>query len=361
MSSIGLPFPSEIDLSEQDIFLADLQLLWPLYTGGKIDAAQDIYAAKVDESEALHQMKKDKAFLNLVKIYYGVVMSKSLFQTRQEVQNALDIHYQHAKKLIAQGQIAKIELLNAQVKLDAAKIETTKAKHKLSIVSLSLHNMIKNSSQPSSNLFVSQNVKAKEYYEDETLQNYAGLSVLEAKSKQTLSLVEIKEAAWHPKVMGYANYNLYKDDSPMMSMAPTWVAGLTVKIDLLQRKDRLQEVQATKLLNSKVTNLIAQSKEDLKLLVEKTYNEMLLYSDEYNSLNSSLDLAKENYRLREIAFSEGLATSVEVVDAQMFLAGAKTKRLNAVYNYVQKISQLSVLSGDRELFFEIENISKVIK
>ncbi len=72
-------------------------------------------------------------------------------------------------------------------------------------------------------------------------------------------------------------------------------------------------------------------------------------------------MAEENLRLRELAFKEGLSTSVEVVDAQMFLTGAKTNRLNAIYNYVQKISQLAVLSGNSELFFELEQTSMEIK
>jgi len=363
MAALPIPinFPSEIDLSQQDIFLADLHLLWPLYTGGKIDAAQDIYKAKVSEAEALHHMKKDRSFLKLVKVYYGVVVSDSLYKTRVEAQKALQIHYEHAKKLKEQGQIAEIELLNAEVKLESAKIEATKAKHKLEIVSSALFKMTKQTLLPSSKMFVNKSIDDEEHYKNETLNNYAGLVVLDAKASQSQSFIGIKEAAWHPQVVGYANYNLYKDDSPLMSMAPEWFGGVMLKIDLLQRKDRSEEVQVARLLNSKVKHLKHQAQEDLKLLVEKTYKEMELYRDEFNSLNSSLKLAKENYRLRSIAFAEGLATSVEVVDAQMFLAGAKTKRLNAAYNYVQKISQLSVLSGDSELFFEIENLSEKVK
>ena len=110
---IPLPIPSEIDLSKQDIFIANLHLLWPLYTGGKIDAMQEIYASRVDEAKALSQMKKDKTFLKLVKYYYGVVLANSLYKTRNDVKNALKLHYEHAQKLKEQGQIAKIELLNA--------------------------------------------------------------------------------------------------------------------------------------------------------------------------------------------------------------------------------------------------------
>jgi outer membrane protein TolC len=146
-----------------------------------------------------------------------------------------------------------------------------------------------------------------------------------------------------------------------MEMAPEWLAGVALKIDLIQQKDRAQEIQAAKLLHSKLHHLHEQAKEDLELLVHKTYNEMLLYRDEFYSLSASIELAQENYRLRSIAFSEGLVTSADVVDAQMFLAASQTKRLNAAYNFVQKVSQLAVLSGERALFFESLSASKEIK
>ncbi len=358
---IPLPFPSQLNLSEQDVFLADLHLLWPLYTGGKIDAAQDIYAAEVSEAKALSQMKKDVEFLKLIKYYYGVVVSKSLYETKLEAQRALQLHYNNARKLRNAGQIANIELLNAEVKLDAAKIESTKVKHKLEIATAALYSLTKLNSLPSSNLFVNEGMQTQEYYKTQTTDNYVGLAVLDAKEKQSKSLIAIKESAWHPSVAGFANYNLYKDDSAIMSSLPTWFAGVVVKINLLQRKDRAQEIQAAKLVNSKVKHLKEEAIENLALLVEKTYKEMVAYNEEFNSLNSSLALAKENYKLRNIAFSEGLSTSVEVVDAQMFLMGAKTKRLNAAYNFVKKVSQLCVLSGESEKFFEIVSASQEIK
>jgi len=365
LSALPIPLPGKIpfrmDLSEQDIFLADLHVLWPLYVGGKIDAAQDIYAAQINEKKALKEMKKDTEFLKLIKYYYGVVVSESLYKTRVEAQKALHIHYENAEKLKAQGQIAKIELLNAQVKLDSANIDLSKAKHKLEIARSALFSLTKQTNKPTSKLFVNEEMKEEEYYKRRTEQNYAGLRVLDAKAAQSASLVEIKEAGWKPEIVAFGNVNLYKDDSPIMSTLPTWFAGVMVKIDLLQRKDRSEEVQAAQLLNDKVKYLKLEALDGLALLVEKTYKEMLSDAEEFNALNSSLELSRENYRLREVAFKEGLSTSVELVDAQMFLLGAKTKRLNAAYNFVQKVSQLSVLSGDREMFFEIEQLSEGIE
>jgi outer membrane protein TolC len=139
------------------------------------------------------------------------------------------------------------------------------------------------------------------------------------------------------------------------------MVGVGVKFDLFSRKDRAKEIEAAKILRSKVASLKAQAKDDLRLAVQKTYNEILLYRDEFDSLSSSMALAHENYKLRSLAFKEGLATSVEVVDAQMLLSGAKTQRLNAAYNYVKKLAELSVLSGNSDLFFTFEKSGKGIK
>ncbi|MDF1883372.1 TolC family protein [Sulfurimonas sp. SAG-AH-194-C21] len=360
LSALPIALPFSADLSKQDIFLADLNVLWPLYTGGRIDAAQDIYAAQVHEAKAKQEMKKDVEFLKLIKYYYGVVVGESLLKTRQKAELALSLHYENAKKLKNQGQIAKIELLNAEVKFDSARIETSKAKHKYEIALSALASVTKQKSKPNSKLFVNETMQDEEYYKRKTAKNYVGLAILDAKESQSKSVVTLKEAAWYPEVAAYGNYNLYKDDSPIMQTLPTWFAGVMVKINLLQRKDRSEDVQAAELLSSKVKYLKAQAVEDLKLMVEKTYKEMLSDYEEFNALNSSVELSRENYRLRNIAFKEGLSTSVELVDAQMFLIAAKTKRLNAAYNFVQKVSQLCVLSGDREMFFEIAKRSEEI-
>ena len=353
--------PLHLPLQDQDVFMSSLSVLWPIYTGGRIDATSDAYAAKEKEAQAKHHMEKDKTFLKLIKVYYGVVISEALLNTRLEAQHALKIHFNNAKKLKEQGQIATIELLNAQVKLDSAKIQTTKAYHKHEITKLALKDMLGSEDLPASHLFIDSNLENEKKYEQQMLNNYAGLDVLKSKKVQVDSHIIIEKAAYKPTFFAFGNYFLYKDDSPVMDMTPNWMAGIGVKFNILSREGKSEKLAAAKLMKNRLAHTLKQAQNDLSLLVEKTYKEMLQYKTEYEALSSSLTLARENLRLRELAFKEGLATSVDVVDAQMFLTGAKTKKLNAIYNYVQKISQLAVLSGNCELFFKLEQTSMEIK
>lgn len=344
--------PFRLDLSKQDVFMANLHALWPLYTGGKIDAAQDIYAAGVDEANALKEMKKDKEFLELVKLYYGVVVTKSLYETMRQSQKALREHYENAKKLYENAQIANVELLHAKVKLDNAQIAATKAKHAYEIALEALQKMTDASVTPTEELFVGTNEEEASRYEQATQEHAASLKILDAKAKQSQALTKIKTSSWFPTVVGYANYNLYKDDSIIAKSLPTWFAGVVVKIDLLKRKDRNEEIQSAKMLQDKVRYLKADARKKLSILVDKTYKEMMSAKEEYEALRSSIALAKENFRLRRISFKEGLSTSVELTEAEALVLGAQTKRLKAAYDYVQKLAQLCVLAGEREKFFE---------
>ena len=221
--------------------------------------------------------------------------------------------------------------------------------------------MLNSEDLPTSHLFIDSNLEDEKKYEQQMLSNYAGLDVIKSKKAQVDSHIIIEKAVFKPTFFVFGNYLLYKDNSPIMDMTPNWMAGIGVKFNILSREGKSEKLSAAKLMKNRLAHTLNQAQNDLSLLVEKTYKEMLQYKIEYKALDSSLALAHENLHLRELAFKEGLATSVDVVDAQMFLTGAKTKKLNAIYNYVQKISQLAVLSGNSELFFKLEQTSMEIK
>jgi len=356
--SLPIPLPpissddATVDLSEQDVFLANLSILWPIYMGGKTLHLKDIREAQIDESKAKLELKRQKSFILLVKYYYGALMSETYYKMRQDVEHAFEMHWYHAKKFKEQGQIAEVELLNAQVQYDKSTSETLKAKHKYEIAVSALKKMLKEESDISlsSQLFINDDLKTEEYYVERAKSGYAALDLLDAKRRQSESFVEIEKGSYMPTLSAFGNYTLYKDDSIISKSMPDWFAGVAVNINLLSATGRSEKYEAARVVNQQVSLLRAQAVQDISILAEKTYKEVQLYLEQYKTLDSSLRLAKENVRLREKSFSEGLSTSLEMVDAELFLAAIKTERLNVAYMYIQKLSQLLVLSGESSLF-----------
>ena len=128
--------------TEQDIFRSSLQAMWPIYTGGRITAAQGIHEAHVAEKEQQHQLSTRDLFVQLVDRYYAVAVSDALMNTRGQLVEALKEHAQHAMKLEEQGQIAKVERLNAQVALENAKVDYASARRQLEMSKIALARML---------------------------------------------------------------------------------------------------------------------------------------------------------------------------------------------------------------------------
>ncbi len=168
-------------------------------------------------------------------------------------------------------------------------------------------------------------------------------------------MIRVEQGKYAPEVFLFGNYNLYEDDSIASKTAPDWLVGVGVSMPLVSRDGRSETVQAAKSAELQVNLLQAKTREDLKLLVEKTWREAAQGLEEYQSLSSTQALAEENVLLRDKAFGQGLSTSLDVVDAQNQLAGVKTQRAAAAYQYVVSLARLLALSGQMNSFNQYQH------
>jgi outer membrane protein TolC len=207
---------------------------------------------------------------------------------------------------------------------------------------------------PETPLFINQKLPEMTAFIDNTLATYPGLDLLDAKEKQASSLIKAEKGSYYPEVYLYGNYNLYEGDSLSAEIAPDWMVGVGVNVPLLDNKGRSEKVAAAHSAVQQVQYLKKQAKEDLSLLVEKTYREALQAIDEYYGLASSIALAQENILLREKGFKQGLSTSLDVVDAELYLASIKTQRSLASFNYMISLVKLLALSDETDTFVQYQ-------
>lgn len=349
---------ASIELSKQDIFTSSVRAVWAVFTGGKRSGANIIANGQIKEAKALYEMAKQGQFEDLANIYFGVVLSREIAKTKQEVQESFQKHYNHAQKLYSQGQIAKIETLSAKVRLDKAIVDTKKAKRNYEIAQIALKSLLHSTKLviTKTNLFTNQNLPNLNTFLSKTLSSYPGLELIESKKDQTKGLVKVEKGEFYPQVFVFGNYNLYKDDSILSENIPDWMVGVGVNYNLLDSHGRRGKLDMAYSNSLKASFMYEDAKRKLSVLVEKTYKIAKLALEEYEGLNSSIELGEESVRLREKSFMQGMATSLDVIDAQLFLQGVKTQRLVASYKYVLALSRLLALSNQIENFSQYESM-----
>ena len=362
LGSSGLPAFSGLNdlltstLTERDIFTSSIRAIWPIFTGGRISAAESAAEGKTEEAQSQLKMKQQGSYEDLAKYYFSVVLANEVVTTYAEVEQGLAKHRNNAIKLQQQGQIAKVERLQADAAYDKAKVDLRKAQQNSDIASAALRSMLQmnESVTPQTPLFINQTLPQMTAFIDNTLATYPGLDLLAAKEKQASSLIKAEKGSYYPEVYLYGNYNLYEGDSLSAEIAPDWMVGVGVNVPLLDNKGRSDKVVAAHRAVQQVQYLKKQAKQDLSLLVEKTYREALQSIDEYYGLASSIELAKENVFLREKGFKQGLSTSLDVVDAELYLASIKTQRSLASFNYIISLVKLLALSDQTDTFSQYQ-------
>ena len=159
-----------------------------------------------------------------------------------------------------------------------------------------------------------------------------------------------RQGKYYPEVYLYGDYSLYEDDSLASEMKPDWLVGIGVNVPLLDTSGRSDKVAAAHSAVSQVQFLKSQAKQDLTVLVQKTYLEANQAIEEVQGLNSSLSLAQENLSLRKKAFTQGLSNSLEVVDAELYLASIKTQQSAARFKYLISLNKLLALTSEMNAY-----------
>jgi len=114
---------------------------------------------------------------------------------------------------------------------------------------------------------------------------------------------------------------------------------------LFSREDRANTVSAARETLKQVDSLEKETRNNIDTGVETAYQKVAQAREQFQLLESTLALARENLRLRERGFDEGQATSLDVNDARNALARAETARALAAYEFVVSLAQLLEASG----------------
>ncbi|PAF48929.1 lipase [Helicobacter sp. 12S02232-10] len=353
--TLGSPIP----LSKQDIVMGALNIVYPLYMGGARIYASKIAALSAKDADQALRLKKLATFEELVRIYYGVVLNQEVVKVFEDIQKGHYNHYQNAIKMQKAGQIARIEVLSAQVAYDRAKNKTKEAKDSLDIAYLAFNTILSSQDDlfPSSKLLI-DNTKIlpnSDFFVSETLNSYPVLKTLENKSLSAKEVKKLEMGKFLPQVGLFGSYLMKSPDSILNRMIPNWYVGIGARLPLITPEGRIQKYQAAKLAELQVDALKVQAQKDMELLVRKTYKQVIAAAEEYESLNSGIELARENLKLQEQAFKHGMGTSAQVIDARNALSSVLIEQKTITYRYITSLANLMALSNHLDMFYDYQN------
>lgn len=340
-------------VSKQDVVRSSLVAFWPLYTGGKIKAAGEIAKLGEAEAQALLEEVRRVRFVALVNSYYGLLLAERINQTLEKTQAALSEHAAAALAREQAGQLAKVERMAMEVARDEARLKASNGRQKQAVLNNALSSLVHTeAAAPAGTLFIHRQLPPLEQLQA-GLQEHPSLQMLAAKEGQARVLAKASRGLYHPNVFMYGSYHLYDNNDYAKDITPDWFVGLGVRVPLMDRSGRRNKISAADSALAEAEHLQAGTLRQLSVLLERQYSDVEQALVEYDTLQSHIELAEEALRLQERAFEEGLARSLDVVDAQQALTTAQTRQYTAAAKYVTGLAQLLALTGEQERFFHM--------
>ncbi|HYK66014.1 MAG TPA: TolC family protein, partial [Patescibacteria group bacterium] len=292
--------------------------------------------------------------------YFGVVLAANVERTRASVLQQADRELERAVRFEQQGQIAKVERLNAQVSRDEVARDLVRAQRDREIAQARLQRLLHRDVkvEPSTPLFVINRAlkSLPEWLSIAERQNPI-LAGFDAKREQATQGIAIAESKWKPEIFAFGSYALIRHYQTIIE--PNWFAGIGINYTLFSPMDRAKTVSAAREGLRQVESLQAEARNLIDTAVESAYRKVEQAREQFNLLDSTLSLTRENLRLRERGFDEGQATSLDVNDARNALAKAETQRAAAAYDFVVALSQLLEASGQAHDLSEFVQIADV--
>ena len=346
-----------VPILQQNLTTIDANLSWAVFTGGKRMYASRIGNRMVDLAEVGKVETHALLQTELVQTYYALQLADKVQEVREQTFRSLQQHYDHALKLEANGLITKAERLFAEVNRQEAKREWEAAKKEREVAHqalCSLLNMPEDSTDilPVSPLFIIGELPDSLYFKNLIPSTNYTISKLRLEESIAENRLRISQSAYLPTIALLGKQTLYAHNLPR-NLMPRTLIGIGFTWNLFDGLNREADVRVSRLAKETLALEKEKAKNTLNVMVQELYSKIQEAQDEASTLQTTIAMSEELLRIRRKSFEEGMATSTEVVDAEVMLSKVRIALLLAHYQFDVSLASLCSVCGVPELFWQL--------
>lgn len=355
IGSHTLAFP----LAPRNLSTVGLTAEWIVFSGGKRIRAGKIGNAMIDIARENREQTDATQRVLLAESYFGLRLAQEVVRVRQDTYNSLKRHYENALKLEAAGMIDKAGRLFAQVNMDEAQRSLEASQKEAAVLQNALRTLLNIrdtcSIQPVSPLFINAVLPAKEeFLQTMQTENYT-VNQLQLQSHIAKQQLRIEQSGYLPDIAVFGKQTLYAHGI-QSNLVPRTMIGVGFTWNLFDGLAREKRIRQSKRAQQTLSIGQEKAKDDLSVGIDKLYTQMQKAQDNVRALNTTVELSEELVRIRKKSFTEGMATSTEVIDSETMLATVRVARLAAYYEYDVALMNLLALCGTPEEFGKLSKL-----
>lgn len=318
----------------------------PLYTGGKISANSQAKKSQLKISQQEYEKTVNSTITSVIESYFRAKLAQEAKDIRYDYLQDIKKHSDNAQKLFKVGMISKTNKLRADVALAEANREYLKSKRDFELSLVVLSNIIGENIEDTNlttNFKKIEKLKTVEAYSATAYSGNITLKNMQQKKDMLKQKQKAIRGEFLPTIAAFGKYEIYKNNLTILE--PEWIAGINARMNIFNGGSDYNEYKAYKAQTEIIDLYIENIHKTIDTAIKKYHHDVETALEQYESLKSSLDLTKENLKLYKQSFKEGLATSIEVIDAELALEKVRLDQSQALFDYNVAYAKLIDICG----------------
>ncbi|HOI05589.1 MAG TPA: TolC family protein [Deltaproteobacteria bacterium] len=340
-----------LDFSDEVLVQPDRAHSWGLRADQNLSLSlREITAVRIGSND-IRRSRYDLAsiqetyLLEVAQAYYNVLMAKKVLDIAESNLERVTKYREAARARLNVGEITETVLLRADSELSSAKSNMVKARNSLSLADATLARLV--GITPPFTLAEAPRREAPapslEELKSTAFAQRPDLKSLEAQKEMARLQVSFARGAYWPN-LNLSGVFQRADQEPASSSlnTETTYGSVSVVFPFFEGGLRRAEVQQAKVRERQASLQYESEKKTVGLEVERAYLDLMTRRGTIDFLADQLKFAQDNYRGVSRQFALGLASSIDVIDANNLLVSSQRQLAEAEYSY-----QLAILEVER--------------
>lgn len=337
-------FPQPIKI--QDAILNNygvrLSLNQPLFTGFRLSSLKSAAEYNNQAEELKYNADVNNYALSIQTAFWNFYKAKELKNLAEENLNLANQHLEETKNFFKNELVTKNDLLKLEVQVSNAELNLVDAKNNLDLARIHFNKSIGIDLNTNSDIETPEIDSEKNNYDPENLiseakQQRDELKSVEYRLKASDEGVTAAGSNWYPNIYLFGNFYYNRPNQRYQPLEDkfddSWDAGVTLSWDLWNWGYNSSQTSQAEQVKVQTENNLQLLNDAVEVEVYRTY---LNYSKAYDRITISkkaVEQADENYRITKEKYEAQVATSTDLIDAEVSMLQAKTNLTNAVVDF----------------------------
>jgi outer membrane protein TolC len=326
---------NEVPTAEEDFYSYGVRVRQQLYDFGRTGAA--VRAASFDaESARLDTaLVRNRAALQFVLAYVRLLRAQRMLAVQQEEVTRFEAHRKDSQALLEEGAVTEIDVLESEVRLADAVQKRLQAENQRSIVAARVNSLLL---RPLDAAVEPEEIVAVLAAAEPPLQEALAAAAREriefTQLARRASAVDARRAAvrteYFPQFFLSGGYEFTQNEYQVHE--GNWAVGAGLEMNLYAGGLTGEKLREKELELQVIERSREQILDAVRLEVQDAWLSLGTARSRVAATEKAVEQAKENLRLQDLRYSEGVGTSTDVLDAVSLVTTAEQNRLDAWYD-----------------------------